>query len=762
MGLGRHFRRRKQAPAGRKGSQLSEGRNAAGRAVGHSKEVMSTEGNKEIAADRQTSKDEETGLAAQPGSTSRPWILHCNWEIWRRLRAVVKSKPRFWGLFHGFQLGRQIEADQVLQVESIKRVINISKDPKALYHAALNLRSITDLELLQLVCEDERATRGLRECYFEALRELEKTRDPVKQHPELLQKTLAFGTAFFHVALSAASFDDFLKIMGTSGVTLGLGSLGLPTQAAQTTGDNCRRAQSFVRQFMNLQMRRLGPQPRALTSTTLAASSLWYAINGIPHSQDVVYGSQFREALATSDVSWAGLGLLALVGNKPCKFSDHTQRMPYETKELDWCHEAFLHVRTAYHLCGPTKQLADAIRDSLSTEKNLGSKAILFKFSWRLFSRDDEEYSNLVELGEDALSKGHHLLRALEKAIRSQKVIRSENATEYRAAIKYLERDGEKKNSRKPTGDLEVLSAQVANEATKNLEALSAEVVISEEEAARALRVLSPQKALSVQEAAGSPAESTSLEAAPGSPGESTPEAAPGSPAESTPEAAAFRAAFRAAIGALTAIGTLAELEFLNAGLLSAIRSRSVIEALAAMRSQRVIRLLGVFRALVVFRALSPQNGNRGSGINGRDQAIIQAATSARKALRAQRATEAHERAREMCFDAMIECMGPSHAEFSVLKRTAWRQRLALKTATAYMEDILEIKENGGDHDDAFAKGVMDRIRGAQTQNPRVIAALGTQHAEIKKKFEEVFDKLWPSKPSGANDSLQQGASAAS
>lgn len=76
---------------------------------------------------------------------------------------------------------------------------------------------------------------------------------------------------------------------------------------------------------------------------------------------------------------------------------------------------------------GPTQELADAVRTSLSTGKNLESNAILFKFTWKLFTRDDEGDS-LVTLGEHALSTGHHLICALEGAIRSLKVISSQEA----------------------------------------------------------------------------------------------------------------------------------------------------------------------------------------------------------------------------------------------------------------------------------------------------------------------------------------------
>lgn len=309
--------------------------------------------------------DEETG-APHPGvinwsaqaspplqTINRPHLGKGRWRwlvdmvMWRGQQARMNLKPRLSEFFQGIDFGRKTEDEGFLQVESIKRVIDISEDPIALYHAALNLRPITDSNLLKLVCDNESTTRGLRRCYLEALEELEEKGFP---DAKLLRQTLAFGTAFFHVLLSAASFDDFITILGMKGVTLPRGSLEMSPREAQMTGDNCRRAQWFVRKFINLQMRGLGPQPTALTSTTLAANALWFAINGIPHSQDVVYGDQFRQALAFSEVSWTGLGLLAFVSHLTCPFYDAGQQKPYGITELSWCRSAFLRVKNAYSL----------------------------------------------------------------------------------------------------------------------------------------------------------------------------------------------------------------------------------------------------------------------------------------------------------------------------------------------------------------------------------------------------------------------------
>ncbi|KAG8893854.1 hypothetical protein FRC00_009937 [Tulasnella sp. 408] len=72
---------------------------------------------------------------------------------------------------------------------------------------------------------------------------------------------------------------------------------------------------------------------------------------------------------------------------------------------------------TAISRSKPNQALAEAVRASLSTRKNLESNAILFKFAWRLFSRDNKE-AILVKLGEHAVSAGHQLICAMEDAIR--------------------------------------------------------------------------------------------------------------------------------------------------------------------------------------------------------------------------------------------------------------------------------------------------------------------------------------------------------
>ncbi|KAG8950532.1 hypothetical protein FRC04_007351 [Tulasnella sp. 424] len=335
--------------------------------------------------------------------------------------AMINPQARFRDLIQRFSwLTRETETVEFLQVESIMRVIRITKDQDALYTAALNLRSITDLVMLAVVCANETTTRHLRGCYVEALKQLDHKHPSAKeQDQKLLRHALAFGTAFFHISLSAPSFDDFVTNVGISNALPPPGFSDMSPEASQTAGEICRRAQTLMRGFMNLQLRRLGTQPVELTSTTLAASALWYAINGIPHSQDIVYGARFREALATSQISWAGLGLLACVSNMPCRFHDVRRRKPYGMTEINWCRDAFLRVRAAYHLSKPTPELADAISNSFSKGRNLETNAILFISAWRLFAREDDGNPDFVKLGEKVLSAGKHLICALEKSIRS-------------------------------------------------------------------------------------------------------------------------------------------------------------------------------------------------------------------------------------------------------------------------------------------------------------------------------------------------------
>ncbi|KAG8929403.1 hypothetical protein FRC01_004386 [Tulasnella sp. 417] len=714
-------------------------------------------------------KDEETGHAGtqestqsvsstpsdQTTNTSRSTkVLTRNWVIWGRMRGMINS-------FQGLWWGTEIDDDRVLEVESIKRVFNVSEDPDALYHAALNLRSIKDLELLRRVHENETTTWGLRECYLEALEELERKDRSDKQYVQQLRKTLAFGMAFFHVAFSAASFDDFITIIGMKEGTLPSRSFAMSPWEAQEAGENCRRAQSFVRQFMNLQLRRLGRQPVAITSTTLAANAFWYAINGIPHSQDLVYGARFREALISSDVSWAGLGLLASVSNNIGELEDASQIKPYRIKELNWYREAFLRVREIYFLHEPTQELADAICQSLGTGQNLGSNSILFKLSWKLFPNYDED--NPTQLGERALSKGHVLLCALEKAIRHQKKTRSQEMKNYQEAITRL----------KPAS---------AGEQTKDLEALSAEVAISEEEATRALENLRAEKALSNDSDAANTSEPfrvafrAAIQALVAIGGRMAFDEAEAKVKEKTIHALAAigsRTAFNEAEAKVREKAISQETSQVVTKVLKFIRSQTAMGALSAIRSQsetpnlREICALAVIRTWLMVRAgrairtltvpRKYQENTSHQEIPNHQAAISQAATSARKALRALKATEEHKNARGMCFTAMIESMGSRDAGFSVLKRTAWRQRLALKTATEYMNYIMT-KEERGDSENAFAKDVVTRIRDAQIEDERVVSALGTEHAKIKQEFEDTFSEFskWLSGTSGADGGLQQ------
>lgn len=288
-----------------------------------------------------------TQATAQLPSEKEGWAWLMEKFFPREQQAMTKSKSGFWA-----RLRKGTEETRFLQVRAIKRVIDISQESVALYHAALNLRSITDLKLLKVVYDDERTTRVLRERYLEALAELKKkdSRASSTQSPQVLRETLAFGTAFFHVSLSAPSFDDFIWMIGTKDVTLPLNLSEMSPEVEIVAGNSCRTAQTFVRKFIKLQKRQLGPQPIALTSTTLAATAFWHATSGISHSQDIVYGDRFREALASSEVSWAGLGLLTFVSNITCKFDDASQSKPYKIDDIKWCRDAFKLVRDFYSL----------------------------------------------------------------------------------------------------------------------------------------------------------------------------------------------------------------------------------------------------------------------------------------------------------------------------------------------------------------------------------------------------------------------------
>ncbi|KAG8971585.1 hypothetical protein FRC05_010931 [Tulasnella sp. 425] len=477
-------------------------------------------------------------------------------------RAMMNPEARVWDIIQGFKWGREIEEEQVLHVVSIMRVIRVSEDPTALYHAALNLRSITDQKLLALVCVDESTTRGLRECYLEVLEDLDRKLPSAKPPKSLLRETLGFGTALFHVALSAESFDDFVTIIGKKGAFLPLTTTEMSDQTAEITGETCRHAQTFLRRFMNLQFRRLGAQPVALTSTTLAVNALWYAINGIPHSQDIVYGDRFRDALASSDVSWAGLALLASVSNIPCEFEDVRQRKPYGIQELEWCRLAFMHVRSAYHLSRPTERLAEAIRTSLSSGTNFETNTLLFKFAWKLFTRDDDGDRTLVTLGEQALTAGQHLICAIEKSIRSSK--------------KYEPKDDQK-----------------------------------------------PDQA-------------------------------------------------------------------------------------------------------------DDQNDDHAGE---QDEHRRDDEKDARK-------YQKYADARAMCFKAMMEHMGPRGGEIKTLKAVAWRQRLVLMTATAYMKYIMDIQGRSNKEENAHAKGFMEQIREAQPQGLRTLLTMGKEYADAKREFEATFSRF--------------------
>lgn len=310
---------------------------------------------------RRYDRDEEKGSIGTDVKRTTPVINQFPLEKERRIsgistatlqrrEATMRPKPDHWSSLQGLPFRKKTREEQVLLVESIMRVIRFSKESGALYLAALQLRSITDLELLETVCRDEDTTGGLRRRYLDAVEALGPNIHSFKVPEGLLRETLGLGTAFFHVALSADSFDEFIEIIGMNNVSLPVSFSEVTLPGARMAGEICRYADPFLRNYMNLQLRRLGAQPIALASTTLAVNALWCGINGLPHSQDVLYGDRFRESLVYSEVSWAGLGLLASVSNLTCQFSDARKRKPYGLRELNWCRFAFLRVKETYYL----------------------------------------------------------------------------------------------------------------------------------------------------------------------------------------------------------------------------------------------------------------------------------------------------------------------------------------------------------------------------------------------------------------------------
>lgn len=71
-----------------------------------------------------------------------------------------------------------------------------------------------------------------------------------------------------------------------------------------------------------------------------------------------------------------------------------------------------------------------------------------------------------------------------------------------------------------------------------------------------------------------------------------------------------------------------------------------------------------------------------------------------------------------------------------------------LRTATAYMDFIKKSEGQASDHDNTYAKEVMDKIRKARVEIrnlPGFVVAC-TEYAEARREFEEAFSRLWPSR----------------
>lgn len=65
-----------------------------------------------------------------------------------------------------------------------------------------------------------------------------------------------------------------------------------------------------------------------------------------------------------------------------------------------------------------------------------------------------------------------------------------------------------------------------------------------------------------------------------------------------------------------------------------------------------------------------------------------------------------------------------------------------LMTATAYMKYIMGLEGRVDEEANAYAKGVMEQIRGAQVQGLATLLAMGKEYADSKREFEETFSKF--------------------
>lgn len=99
---------------------------------------------------------------------------------------------------------RPVKASKILRADLVRRVLTISDDKNALYHAALNLSAVRDPVTLDRVISDEVAVERLRNLYLEAQARWNADGDAVRR------EAIAYGTALMHIVLSVGSLTHLL------------------------------------------------------------------------------------------------------------------------------------------------------------------------------------------------------------------------------------------------------------------------------------------------------------------------------------------------------------------------------------------------------------------------------------------------------------------------------------------------------------------------------------------------------------------------
>ncbi|KAG8965560.1 hypothetical protein FRC00_000036, partial [Tulasnella sp. 408] len=99
---------------------------------------------------------------------------------------------------------RPVEDSKVLRADLVRRVLTISDDKSALYHAALNLSAVRDSVTLDMVISDDVAVERLRNLYLEAQARWNTDGDTARR------EAIAYGTALMHMVLSVGSLTHLL------------------------------------------------------------------------------------------------------------------------------------------------------------------------------------------------------------------------------------------------------------------------------------------------------------------------------------------------------------------------------------------------------------------------------------------------------------------------------------------------------------------------------------------------------------------------